>query len=368
MPKGVSLSDARRICVAKERNIRTLLDLTKFGLSAAISTFVGRRTLSCTWELTHRCTGKCQICNYWRNPSRPEDELTLIDIQKGLKKIHSYGCRWVNFTGGEPTLRADLEDIISYSSAMGMWTTMVTNGSLLTRERVRSLGAAGLDSMFISLDSIDPQVHDKQRGIKGSSNQVLRCLRWLHEDFFASYKIGGVMCVLTTENIRHYGDILALAAHLGVYVVFQPYHINKTGEISFSPALNEQHVKGILDKNRVSRNLLCTKSYIKGFAAYSQNGFLAPCHAGLKYFSIDPLGFLHPCVDMPRAGHLLIDDMSVIRSVESLNHVRSCPGCWYNFRGEGSVTLSLKGFFEKLGLGITVIRKNRSFRRRTGSC
>ena len=348
--------------------MKTLFDLAKFVLSAAASTFVGRRALSCTWELTHRCTGKCEICNYWRNPSRLEEELTLIDIQKGLRKIHSYGCRWVNFTGGEPTLRSDLDDIVSYSSAMGMWTTMVTNGGLLSRERIRNLGMAGLDSMFISLDSIDPQKHDKQRGINGSFSQVLRCLRWLNEDFLASYKIGGVMCVLTSENMRHYGDILALAANLGVYVVFQPYHSSKTGETRFSAELNEQYVKGILDTNRVYRNLLCTRSYINGFAAYSQKGILPPCHAGRKYFSIDPLGFLHACVDMPRAGHLLTDDISVVRSEESLNHVRSCPGCWYNFRGEGSVTLSLKGYFEKLGLGLTIIKKNRSFKNKIGSC
>jgi len=348
--------------------MRTLFDLSKFGLSAAVSTFVGRRTLSCTWELTHRCTGKCEICNYWRKPSRPEEELTLIDIQKGLRKIHSYGCRWVNFTGGEPTLRSDLEDIVSYSSALGMWSAMVTNGSLLTRERIRNLGMAGLDSMFISLDSIDPQIHDKQRGIDGSFSQVLRCLGWLNEEFLGSHKIGGAMSVLTSENMRTYGEILRLAANLGVYVVFQPYHVNKTGETRFSAEVDEQHVKGILDKKRAYRNLLCTKSYIMGFTAYSQKRLLPPCHAGLKYFSIDPQGFLHPCVDMPRAGHLLIDDMSVIRSEDSLNHVRSCPGCWYNFRGESSLTLSLKGYLEKLGLGVMVLKKNRSFKHKIGSC
>jgi len=348
--------------------MRTLLDLARFGSSAAVSTFMGRRTLSCTWELTHRCTGKCEICNYWRKPSRPEEELTMIQIQKGLRKIHSYGCRWVNFTGGEPTLRSDLEGIVSYSSAMGMWTTMVTNGSLLTRERIRNLRIAGLDSMFISLDSINPQMHDKQRGINGSFSQVLRCLHWLSAEFLGSYKFGGAMSVLTSENVRTYGEILRLAASLGVYVVFQPYHINKTGETRFKAELNERLVQGILDKKRLYGNLLCTRSYIEGFVAHSQKGFLPPCHAGLKYFSIDPLGYLHPCVDMPRAGHLLTDDMSVIRSEESLNHVRSCPGCWYNFRGEGSVTLSLKGFVEKLGLGVTIIKKNRSFRRKIRSC
>jgi len=283
--------------------------------------------LSCTWELTHRCTGKCEICNYRRNPSGPDEELRLGNVQKGLEKIYSYGCRWVNFTGGEPTLRPDLEEIVHYASRLGMWTTMVTNGSLLTRERIRMFKKAGLDSMFISLDSTNPQAHDKQRGISGSFAQVLKSLRWLHEEFLSSYRIGGIMCVLTRENIPTYREILKLADDLGVCVVFQPYHVNKTGKITFTAELNEEREDGILNANREFSNLLCTKTYIKGFTTFFKQDPLPPCHAGLKYFSIDPLGFLHPCVDMPRAGHLLKDDMSVIRSEEALRNVRSCPGC-----------------------------------------
>jgi MoaA/NifB/PqqE/SkfB family radical SAM enzyme len=344
--------------------METFFDLTKFILSAAVSTFIGKRVLSCTWELTHRCTGKCKICNYWKNPSTSDEELELGHIQIGLEKIYSYGCRWVNFTGGEPTLRADLEEIVQYASKLGMWTTMVTNGSLLTRERIQMFKKVGLGSMFISLDSTNPQAHDKQRGISGSFAQVLKSLRWLHEEFLSSYRIGGIMCVLTRENMPTYAEILKLADDLGVYVVFQPYHANKTGNKSDIAELSKKRVDGILEASREFNNLLCTKTYIKGFTVYNKQGPLPPCHAGLKYFSIDPLGFLHPCVDMPRAGHLLKDDMSVIRSEEALRNVRSCPGCWYNFRGEGDATLSLKGYFEKLRLGLMILKKNKSFQNR----
>ena len=91
--------------------MQTFLDLMKFGISAGISAFVGKRALYCLWELIYRCTAKCAICGYWRTPSDPEKELKLVDIKHGLEKIHNYGCRAVNFTGGEPTLRSDLEDI-----------------------------------------------------------------------------------------------------------------------------------------------------------------------------------------------------------------------------------------------------------------
>jgi len=344
--------------------METFIDVTRFLLSALASTLIGKRVLNCTWELTHRCTGKCEICNYWKNPSTLDQELRLGDIQKGLEKIYAYGCRWVNFTGGEPTLRPDLEEIVHYASQLGMWTTMVTNGSLLTRERIREFKKAGLSSMFISLDSTNPQAHDRQRGINGSFAQVLRGLCWLREEFISSYRAGGIMCVLTRENMWTYRDLLKLTDDLGVYAVFQPYHANKTGKTELAAELDERQVEGMLTAHREFKNLLCTKTYIKGFKAFFEEGPLPPCHAGIKYFSIDPLGFLHPCVDIPSVGHLMKDDMSVIRSEEALRKVRLCPGCWYSFRGEADAALSLKGYFEKLKIGLTTLKKNRSFQKR----
>jgi hypothetical protein len=61
------------------------------------------------------------------------------------------------------------------------------------------------------------------------------------------------------------------------------------------------------------------------------------------------------------------DDMSIIRSEEALRQVRLYPGCWYNFRGEADATLSLTGYFEKFRLGLTILKKNRSFQKRRRS-
>jgi organic radical activating enzyme len=80
------------------------------------------------------------------NPSESKDALQLPEIREGLRRIYAYGCRLINFTGGEPTLRSDLEEIIAYASAMRIWTSVVTNGSTLTRERIGRLKEAGFCS------------------------------------------------------------------------------------------------------------------------------------------------------------------------------------------------------------------------------
>jgi pyrroloquinoline quinone biosynthesis protein E len=119
--------------------MRTLPDALRLGLSATVSASVRRRFLSCLWELTYRCNARCAICSYWRNPSEPMQELGLDEIDQALVRLHHGGCRMINFTGGEPTLRSDLEGIVRRASQMGFWTSIVTNGSTLTRDRIGEL-------------------------------------------------------------------------------------------------------------------------------------------------------------------------------------------------------------------------------------
>jgi hypothetical protein len=73
---------------------------------------------------------------------------------------------------------------------------------------------------------------------------------------------------------------------------------------------------------------------------------------------VDPFGFLHPCVDSPPVGHLLRDDVSVVRSPQALEAVNSCPGCWYCFRGEADSTLTFRGYVEKVGLAASIYLRN----------
>ena len=74
-----------------------------------------------------------------------ERELSLADLRIGLDKVYGSGCRIINFSGGEPTLRSDLEEIISHASSRGFWTSLVTNGSLLNQDRIDRLKEVGLE-------------------------------------------------------------------------------------------------------------------------------------------------------------------------------------------------------------------------------
>jgi MoaA/NifB/PqqE/SkfB family radical SAM enzyme len=338
--------------------MRTFPDAFQFCLSAAFSALAGKRYLSCLWELTYRCTAQCQICGYWKLQSRPEDELTLAQIKTGLRRIFEYGCRLVNFTGGEPTLRQDLEEIVAYASGLGMWTSVVTNGSLLTRERIRNLRDKGLDNLLISLDSVSPEIHDAQRGILGSHAKAEQCLEWMARDFLMGHRTGGVMCVISSRNSGEISELVRFARDHGVFILFQPYHINKTGNNEFVPEIRDLPLKQLEKSNHRPKILLNSRSYLLGLDAFLHGTGSRTCHAGRKYFSVDPFGFLHPCVDMPPVGRLLQDDITVVKSGKAMQTVKQCPGCWYCFRGEADTSLSLAGCWEKARLGMSVFQHN----------
>jgi MoaA/NifB/PqqE/SkfB family radical SAM enzyme len=343
--------------------MRTYPDAVRFSVSAAVSVLKGERSLNCLWELTYRCNARCTICNYWKHPSRPVDEMSLPQIREGIARAYSYGTRLVNFTGGEPTLRSDLEDIVASASAAGMWTSMVTNGSRLTRERIRALKSAGLDNLLISFDSLSPEIHDEHRGIPGLHARVVRSLEWLREDFLTGHRSGGLMCVITRHNVSALEDVVRFADSHGVYVLFQPYHANKTGDPGLASSPDDGRIRTITALKDTSTNMLNSRSYLAELARFYRGRRGAPCHAGFKYFSVDPYGYMHPCVDMPAAGHILRDDIAAVRSGNAQATVKGCGGCWYCFRGEADTSLSFAGCLEKARLGLGVMRRNLKSRR-----
>jgi MoaA/NifB/PqqE/SkfB family radical SAM enzyme len=295
------------------------------------------------------------MCAYWQHPTAPTDELDLQGIRAGLRKVHAHGCRFINFTGGEPTLRQDLEAIVAAAAGLGIWTSIVTNGATLTRERLRHLRDAGLDNLLVSLDSIDPAAHDANRGVPGLHRRVLEISDWLAADFLTGHRTGGFMSVLRASNLHEASDLVRLAEERGVYLIVQRYHANKTGDASPLPVFSNAQAAELLSLKR-SPALLSSRDYLRGIVAPPARA--RACHAGRKYFSVDPFGFVHPCVDLPAVGHVLDDDLGVLWSSAARQAVAACGGCWYCFRGEADCSLRLAGAAAKVSMIAHVIYGN----------
>ena len=135
------------------------------------------------WEVTRACELACRHCRAEAIPGRHPQELTLDEGRRLLDQVVGMGTPLVVFTGGDPLQREDLEDLIRHGKDIGLRVGAIPAATeRLTRERVQSLKAAGLDQMALSLDGSTAEAHDDFRQVPGSFERTMLGAKWAQEE------------------------------------------------------------------------------------------------------------------------------------------------------------------------------------------
>ena len=122
--------------------------------------------------VTYRCNNDCSHCYNARLRSYPE--LNTSDWKKIIDRLWSLNIPHLIFTGGEPTLRQDLVELIQYAEDLGQITGLNTNARRLSDPAfTQSLVDAGLDHVQITVESHDPEIHDEMVNSKGAWKQTI---------------------------------------------------------------------------------------------------------------------------------------------------------------------------------------------------
>ena len=100
-----------------------------------------------------RCNLACAYCNEYDDRSKP---VPLETVRQRLDLLAALGTTIITISGGEPLLHPELDDIIAHIRGRHMIAGMITNGYLLTAERIKRLNRAGLDHLQISIDNVTP--------------------------------------------------------------------------------------------------------------------------------------------------------------------------------------------------------------------
>ena len=124
------------------------------------------------------CQSECEFCYSTQNVSNSEPELSLEEIRSIWQEAKSLGAFSSIISGGEPTLRQDLVEVLEAVEAKKYIVCMTTNAIALNESRLARLREAGLGTIHFSLDSLDPDENDKIRGYEGHYAQVIRCIKW----------------------------------------------------------------------------------------------------------------------------------------------------------------------------------------------
>ena len=122
--------------------------------------------------LTFRCQNNCIHC--YAGGSHESAELNTAQWKQVIERLSQIGIFIVTFTGGEPTLREDLTDLLQYAQDKGMVTGLITNGrKLKAKDYVAALEKAGLDFVQVTLESHKPAVHDLMTAAEGSWKETV---------------------------------------------------------------------------------------------------------------------------------------------------------------------------------------------------
>jgi radical SAM protein with 4Fe4S-binding SPASM domain len=126
--------------------------------------------------LTYRCQNNCIHC-YAGGPHETP-ELNTDKWKKVIAKLHNIGIFILTFTGGEPTLREDLPELLHYAQEKGVVTGLITNGRRLKdKGYVQKLVDAGLDFVQITIESHNPSVHDSITRVEGSWRETVEGIK-----------------------------------------------------------------------------------------------------------------------------------------------------------------------------------------------
>lgn len=135
--------------------------------------------------VTYRCNNRCQFCYAGCDSAGGRLDCPDLDCS-ALKRIieifkHQAKIPFFSFTGGEPLLRRDLEELISYARDLGLKTNLVSNGRLINAQRARDLASAGLGSAQISVEAPSAEIHDEVCGVRGAFAQTTAGIKYLQD-------------------------------------------------------------------------------------------------------------------------------------------------------------------------------------------
>lgn len=286
------------------------------------------------WQCTHSCNLKCQMCSFWRIPSNAKGELSVDDVIVGAATLKEMGISAISISGGEPFLRKDLEDITQILSNF-FFTTIISNGTLITRKRARRLSESGLDSISISIDFNNPYDHDKTRGACGVYEKVWRAIEILSEERESGTSHVNVLCVISNKNIGQIEDIVRKCHDLNVTVVCQPYCSLKQPETKEEFMLNEDISAYLLNIKRKFPNFITHEFILQKIGEYFINGCIPNCPAGKDLLNIDNQGNVSKCVEFTDdiVGNIVYDDANTLKSRLLKKYKENkCESCFYSCR------------------------------------
>lgn len=281
--------------------------------------------LFAVWNFTNRCNLRCRHCYQSSGANVPDNELTLAEKLNLVDQFGKAYMPMIAFAGGEPTISPDLEPVLERCYRYGIHSSIATHGGLLTPERCVRLAERGVRYVEVSLDSVDPERHDRFRGMPGMWRKAVDGLRNVIAT--PGLRAGIAMCV-HVENLSEVNAMIRMAIDMGVscfahfnfipvgrgremiaqditpqqrdellHLLHEWLQTKKIGVISTAPQFGRYCLQHAGPNGLVSCSHAGNAS---GTKARVVARYLGGCGAGRTYACVQPNGDITPCVYMPQ--------------------------------------------------------------------
>ncbi|MCI6751642.1 putative heme d1 biosynthesis radical SAM protein NirJ2 [Selenomonas bovis] len=294
-----------------------------------------------SWNVTNACNMYCAHC-YRDAGCKAEEELSTAEAKKLLTEIARAGFKIMIFSGGEPLMRPDILELVSYASSLGLFPVFGTNGTLITREMAAKLKDAGARAMGISLDSLDAAKHDKFRsfpgGWQGAVDGMKNCAA-----------VGLPFQIHTTVMDWNEGELEAMT-DFAVEIGAKAHHfffLVPTGraatieEESLRAEQYEDVLTRIMKKQQevpIELKPTCAPQFLRIADQLGlKSRFRRGCLAGLSYCIISPRGKVQPCaylkMELGDVRETPFDEIwaksPVLARLRTLDYSGGCGSCGY---------------------------------------
>ncbi len=245
-----------------------------------------------TWELTYACNLACVHC-LSSSGRRDPRELTTAECRALIDEFERMQIFYVNIGGGEPTVRADFFDLVSYATEHHVGVKFSTNGSRLSAAVAERLARSDYVDVQISLDGATPEVNDAVRG-PGSYAMAVGAMERLAEAGMTGFKVS---VVVTRHNVGQLDEHLAMADRFGAQLRLTRLRPSGRGADVWDelhPTADQQEglYRWLLDHGE---SVLTGDSFFH-LAAYGEPlPGLNLCGAGRVVCLVDPVGDVYAC-------------------------------------------------------------------------
>ena len=283
---------------------------------------------------TFRCNAQCNMCNIWKFQTNPNEEIDASyyeNLPAGLR---------INITGGEPTLRRDIDKIFEILYPKSRLLELSTNG-YNTAKIVELANKYPIILIRVSVEGL-PKINDAKRGIKDGFDHALRTMLELKKTKCKNIGFSVVISPDNYEDLLYLYDLcVALDVELGNSAVHNSWYFHKEDNQIESEKALEQHekfVKALLtSKRRHLKDRL--KDYGRAYFNRSihrrlrgdTDEYRPPCGALSDFFFIDPWGNVTPCNGSSeewKLGNIKEDSLENIlasdKAREAMEKVRNC--------------------------------------------